>query len=173
MTVQSNTDTLAFLERAHTPRNNIKMDRRWVSCGNQPMCQTMASVVPPVVMSNALELTEARLRADRAWISNQLKRFSGPPMMELRVLDDDEIESFADYYAVLIGLPMPNSNDPAQTFPVRRLGYASAPFYDGSARIESLRTLVFNLMQALAVHEVREWMKFDDEHIVEPHPELN
>jgi len=164
-----------------TVRTGLKLDRRWVSCGDQAMCATMASVPPAYVVSKAAELTIEELEADRQWLADRLAEFSGPPGMELRTLDDDELESTADYYAVLLRIPLPNSQDPTTTFPVGRLGYCNAarhrharmggrqqPYTIGRLKVDVMR-----LMEALAMHEVREWMRFDGEHIVDPHPELN
>lgn len=155
-------------------RTNIKLDRRWVSCGNQPMCATMASVAPQHLVSWAEGADVAWLRMHREWLARELAKFTGPPGMELRTLDDDEIESPVDYYAILLRVPMPNSQDPSKIFPVGRLGYSYQPInstgYEAAAQ-ELLARDVYNLMQALAAHEVKEWVKYDGKHVVEPHPE--
>lgn len=148
-----------------------KLDRRWVSCGNPNMCPAMASVVPQEVQEQAAQRTLGELMSAREWLRTQLQRFTGPPNMELRVLDDDEIESRADYFAILLRIPMPDSNGSGDWFPVGRLGYSLAATRWGSPLV--LKAEVHELMKALALHEVKEWLRWDGEHVMNPHPELS
>jgi hypothetical protein len=153
-----------------TIRTGLKLDRRWLSCGEQPVCNTMASVPSRGLMAEVATRTRYELRMARSWLTDCLTAFSGPPGMELRTLDDDEVESPVDHVAILLRVPLPNSNDPSQVFPVGRLGYTSAPMRKD---VDMLMRDVMRLMEALAMHEVREWMRFNGKHIVDPHPELN
>lgn len=150
-----------------TVRTNLKLDRRWVSCANAAMCATMASVPTDAVVQAAHD-RNTDLDADRAWIAEQLTHISGPPGMELRMLDEDEIESPTDYYAILLRIPLPDSNDPSRVFPVGRLGFTLAGYLRD---VGVLKRAVHRLFEALALHEVREWLRYDGEHVVDPHPE--
>lgn len=158
-----------------TTRTNLKMDRRWISCGNQAMCSAMASIAPQALVEHARRAQGTELFAARTWLADQLAKFTGPPGMELRTLDDDEIESEVDYFAILLRVPLPNSQDPTQTFPVGRLGYSGAPVNAfrgfGESAVEALKQEVYNLSIALATHEVKEWLKYNGVHVDHPHPE--
>lgn len=163
------------MSTTETVRTGLKMDRRWISCGNQAMCNAMASVPPEHLVKRAWSTDMTQLQVHREWLAQELAKFTGPPGMELRTLDDDEIESPVDYYAILLRIPLPNSQDPSKVFPVGRLGYTWQALnvdrgFDAFA-VDMLRRDVYELMRALALHEVKEWLRYDGEHVVEPHPE--
>lgn len=166
------------MNTTETVRNGLKLtneERGWVQCGNPKMCPAMASVPDKGLLRFAEQADPGWLLTCREWLAQELTKFSGPPGMTLRVLDDDEVLSPVDHLAVLLRVPMPNSQDPSQTFPVGRLGYTEAPInyargYSQASR-HDLQVFVYNLMQALALHEVKEWLKYDGEHVVDPHPD--
>lgn len=148
---------------------NTPFDSGWAQCPDKHACMTMASIMSPELMQHTKTASTQTMAGDNKWIEDQLSHFSGPPLMQLRTLSVDEFESPADYYAILLRLPLPDSNNPDQFFAVGRLGYSDAATIRD---VEKLKIEVKELMDALVLHEVKEWMRYDGKHIVDPHPEL-
>lgn len=151
-------------------RNGLKtkLDRRWASCANPQTCPAMASVVPERILSETRHATVGQLHGYQDWLRGELRRFTGPPNMELRVLDEDEFESRADFTAVLMRIPLPDSNGSGDWFPVGRLGYSVAALDRDEG---ALKHEVSGLLDALVLHESKEWLRRDGTHVVDPHPD--
>jgi hypothetical protein len=103
--------------------------------------------------------------ADNSWLVERLERFDGPPGMTLAAHNDPQDP--LDFYAIILTVPLPNSHNAREIFPVGRIRFS----YAAALRDEALLAEeVFDLAVALAEHEVREWFRFDGKHIHDPHP---
>lgn len=143
------------------------MDRRWLSCGDPKFCPAAVLEPSPLLVASVNAWGPAEWAADRKWLTAQLTRFTGPPGMDLRTLRTHEMLGDLDHYAILLRIPLPNSQDPSQLFPVGRLGYSTGTLYRDEERLKSE---VRELFRGLALHEVDEWLRRDGVHVQEPHP---
>lgn len=149
--------------------------RDWIIC-TEKHCEVMADRPHPRLVDIIKNWSSVDFLADYAWLEEHLTRVSGPPGMELRPLNVAEMQLGAtgrpqpiEYYGVLLRVPMPDSNNPANLIPVGRLGYS----YAAAIRDEAmLWAEVRNVAAALVMHEIDEWYRIDGEYFRKPHPEV-
>jgi hypothetical protein len=149
-----------------TTAPEIQIDRRWEWCAGVH-CSGLS--VPSAELLRSIELDmEADNRsvfaADHDFLRRIVTDITGPPGFVVRVTEEPKTP--VEFYEFRVIQPMPDSEDPTKTFNVARNAFSL-----GAAKRD--RDLILKdvnaATEALALHEVKEWLRYGGVHIRSPH----
>jgi len=142
------------------------IDARWVSCGGS-YCTGLDA--PSLELLRMIELDSTAgnasvFVADHEFLRRVVSGITGPPGFVVQVLDRPRQP--VEFYEFHVMQPAPDSDNPERDFLVARKGYSV-----GAAKRDPGQVLfeVCAVADAVALHEVKEWVRYNGVRVRSPH----